>query len=99
LIGGQSIGVDPNIDGAFKGADDLDFAYSGRAFELDLHDLVSNFAQLANAALAGKGHDQDGRQVVVSLGDDGWIGFAGQVSDYSGDAVADILGGGINIPV
>ena len=60
LIGGQPVGVDPDVDGALEAADDLDLADAGRALEKRLDDLVGDLGQLAQRPVGRErdGHDR-----------------------------------------
>ncbi len=52
LVGGQAVGVDPDVDRALEAADDLHLADAGGALELHLDDLVGDLGQLAQRAVA-----------------------------------------------
>ena len=76
-------------------ADDLHFTDAGRAFELDLDDLVRDLGQFAHASgwprgqWSGSAIDRCRTWTI-----DGRIGVARQIPQHGGDAVAHVLGCG-----
>ena len=54
LVGRESIGFDPDVDGACQTADDLHFADPRRPFERQLDHLIGQFGELADRQIAGQ---------------------------------------------
>ena len=70
LVGGEPVGVDPDVDRALEPADQPHLADAVGALELHLDDLVGHLGQLAQRAVAGQRDREHRRLVVVELGDD-----------------------------
>ena len=98
LVGGQPVGLDPDVDGALQAADQLHLADAQRPLEVDLHRLVGELRQLAQAAVAGDGQGEDRRLVVVELGDGRRPDVAGQDARGVQDLVTDVLGRHVHGP-
>ena len=90
-IGGQTVGIDPYIDGTLQTADNRHLTYAGRALESHLHGLIRQLRQLTDRPIARQRHGQYRRRVVIGLLHDRWIGPGGKIAQDGGDAVADIL--------
>ena len=61
LVGGEAIGLDPDVHRALEAADDLHFADARRALERHLDDLVGDLGQLADRQVARQRDRQDRR--------------------------------------
>ena len=98
LVGGEPVGLHPDVDRAVEPAHEPHLAHPERALELDLDDLVGQLGQLAQRPVAGHRHREGGRLVVVELRDDGRLRVAGEVPDREGDLLADVLGRHVDVP-
>src|SRR5262249_8146240 len=98
LVGGEAIGLDPDVDGPQEPADQPYLADPERALEVDLHRLVGDLGQLAKAPVTGDGQCQDRRLVVVQLGDGRGPDVVGQVPDRVRHLLADVLSRDVNGP-
>ena len=97
LVSGQTIRVNPDVDGAAQSTDDAHFADSGRAFNLNLYNFVRKFRQLAHGAISRKRNRHDGRRIVVELSDYGRVNVSRQITNNRGDAVAHVLRRNVNV--
>ena len=74
-------------------------ADAGGAFELHLDDLVGELRELAHGRRPERRHGHDRVESLSTLGDDRRVGAPRQVLDDLGDAVANVLGGDVDIAV
>ena len=97
VVGGESIGVEPDVDGAFAAAVDADLADAVLPFETPLDALVGELRELAQAPVPGQGQGQDRGAVVVELRHDGRLDVARQPAGGDGHAVAHVLRGEVDV--
>ena len=100
VVGGHFQGIEPHAHGVTAFTPDEHVAHTRQPLEPFLEDAVGVVGYLECAVLiAGDGQPDDGLGVDVDLGHDGVLGLAGQGAAHAGDAVTDIVGGLVNIPV
>ena len=99
LVGGQSFGIDPDIDRAIEPADDIDLADAARAFQLHLDDLIGVFGQFTNRPLARECNRDYRSAVVIKFRDNRRLGIRRQIADNCSDTIAHVLRRGIDVAV
>jgi len=101
FVGIEAVAIDPDVDGTFEAADDQDFAHAVGTLDLGLDDFVGELGEFADGTVAGEGEGdgEDDGAFVIELGDDGRVYAGGQLAEDGGDAVARVLGGGVDVAV
>ncbi len=100
LVGGQPVGIDPDVDRALEPADDSTSPTPADALELHLDDLVGDLGQLAQRAVAGERRwSGPARSSLSNFAMTGGSISGGRSAEHRGDAVAHVLGGGVDVAV
>ena len=95
-VGGELVAIDPDPHRRLAEARHEDVADPGHRLQLGFDHLVGVVRELAGVE-TGEGHPEHGLGVGVELLDDGRLGVEGQLADRSGNLVADVLGGDVDV--
>ncbi len=99
LIGREAVRIHPYVDRPLQAADQTNLSHARRSLKLHLHDLVGDFGQLPESAIAGYGDGEDRLVFVVEFGNDRGVDVPRQTIESGGNPVAHVLGGGVDIAV
>ena len=90
-------GIQTDVDLALAAAQNADLSDPGDRLQLAAQDLVGVFREFADGTIGHEGEVQDRGGVGIELLDDRGIGGLGQVGEDLVDAVADLLGGDVDV--
>ena len=99
LVGGEAIGIHPDVDGALLPAINDHLPHAAHRLDGILHAAVGNFIQFARGLVAGEDQGQNRRSIGVQFLDQRRLRITRQKADDACNGIAHILRGDVDIPV